>query len=121
MLRANRRQASPSSEAGRVGWAVSAVRQRVTKVVPSRWVGSTNSGVTDPSPRQLREQNDEVLQALSHWRHRAFGFYDWYLQPNVRQDQLARGVDGGIIAFYYQYYLAGIGQGNTNLYYVRGR
>jgi hypothetical protein len=49
-----------------------------------------------------------------------FGFYDWYLQPQVRLDQLAQGQDGGIIAFYYQDYLAGIGQGNTALNFVRG-
>lgn len=35
--------------------------------------------LADPSPRELREQNDQVLQALSHWHHRAFGFV--YLNP----------------------------------------
>jgi predicted TIM-barrel fold metal-dependent hydrolase len=34
----------------------------------------------DPSPDELRTQNDEVLQALSHWGDRAFGFA--YLSPN---------------------------------------
>ena len=34
----------------------------------------------NPSPGLLREQNDQVLQALSHWHHRAFGFV--YLNPN---------------------------------------
>jgi predicted TIM-barrel fold metal-dependent hydrolase len=34
----------------------------------------------DPSPETLRAQNDQVLQALSHWHHRAFGFV--YLNPN---------------------------------------
>jgi predicted TIM-barrel fold metal-dependent hydrolase len=34
----------------------------------------------DPPPDLLRQQNDEVLQALEHWRHRAFGFV--YLNPN---------------------------------------
>jgi predicted TIM-barrel fold metal-dependent hydrolase len=29
---------------------------------------------TDPSPDDLRSQNDQVLQALSHWHDRAFGF-----------------------------------------------
>jgi hypothetical protein len=53
-------------------------------------------------------------------RRRVFGFYDWYLEPNVRGEQLSRGVDGGIIAFYYQFYLAGIAQGNTLLYFIRG-
>ena len=28
----------------------------------------------DPTPDQLRRQNDEVLEALQHWHHRAFGF-----------------------------------------------
>jgi hypothetical protein len=44
-----------------------------------------------------------------------FGFYDLYLKPQVRLSELRHGVDGGIIAFYYQYYFAGIGQGNTSL------
>jgi predicted TIM-barrel fold metal-dependent hydrolase len=34
----------------------------------------------DPSPDSLRRQNDQVLQALSHWHHRAFGFC--YVSPN---------------------------------------
>jgi predicted TIM-barrel fold metal-dependent hydrolase len=34
----------------------------------------------DPEPRDLRQQNDEVLQALTHWHDRAFGFV--YLNPN---------------------------------------
>jgi predicted TIM-barrel fold metal-dependent hydrolase len=33
----------------------------------------------DPTPAQIREQNDQVLQAISHWHHRAFGFV--YLSP----------------------------------------
>src|SRR5262245_30417671 len=36
------------------------------------YMGSSFS--TRPSPQRLREENDEVLQALSHWHHRAFGF-----------------------------------------------
>lgn len=36
--------------------------------------------VADPSPAELRRQNDQVLQALSHWHHRAFGFA--YVSPN---------------------------------------
>ena len=35
--------------------------------------------VVDPSPDELRRQNDQVLQALSHWHHRAFGFV--YVSP----------------------------------------
>jgi predicted TIM-barrel fold metal-dependent hydrolase len=33
----------------------------------------------DPSPEEIRRQNDEVMQALEHWHHRAFGFV--YLNP----------------------------------------
>ncbi len=33
----------------------------------------------DPSADELRRQNDQVLQALSHWHHRAFGFV--YVSP----------------------------------------
>lgn len=29
---------------------------------------------TNPTPEQLHQQNDQVLQALAHWHHRAFGF-----------------------------------------------
>lgn len=36
--------------------------------------------VMDPTPDDLRRQNDQVLQALSHWGHRAFGFV--YVSPN---------------------------------------
>ncbi|HYM10709.1 MAG TPA: amidohydrolase family protein [Bryobacterales bacterium] len=36
--------------------------------------------VNDPTPEQLREQNDQVLQALSHYHDRACGFV--YLSPN---------------------------------------
>src|SRR5262249_57519453 len=33
----------------------------------------------DPTPEQIREQNDQVLQASAKWSHRAFGFL--YLSP----------------------------------------
>jgi hypothetical protein len=52
---------------------------------------------------------------LNH--HEVFGFYNWYLQPPVRAAQLEHGLDGGILSFYYQYYFAGIGQGETALYF----
>jgi predicted TIM-barrel fold metal-dependent hydrolase len=42
--------------------------------------------LNDPTPEQLREQNDVVLQAISHWHHRAFGFV--YLNPNHLQFSL---------------------------------
>lgn len=34
----------------------------------------------DPKPEVLRAQNDQVIEALSKWKHRAFGFV--YLNPN---------------------------------------
>ncbi len=41
----------------------------------------------DPSPDDFRKQNDDVLQALSHWHHRAFGFV--YLNPKHVDASLA--------------------------------
>lgn len=43
--------------------------------------------LTDPTVDQMRQQNDEVLDALSHWHHRAFGFV--YLNPKHEQESLA--------------------------------
>ena len=40
----------------------------------------------DPNPETLRAQNNQVLQALSHWHHRAFGFV--YLNPKYAQASL---------------------------------
>lgn len=48
------------------------------------------------SPEDFRKQNDEVLQALSHWHHRAFGFV--YVNPkHVREslDEINRCVRDG--------------------------
>jgi uncharacterized protein len=42
--------------------------------------------LNEPTPEQFRQQNDEVLQALSHWHHRAFGFV--YLNPHFEQESL---------------------------------
>jgi uncharacterized protein len=41
----------------------------------------------DPSPDDLRRQNDEVLRAVSHFPKRAFGFV--YLNPNHVEASLA--------------------------------
>lgn len=40
----------------------------------------------DPDPKDMRRQNDEVLQALSHWHDRVFGFV--YLNPNHIEESL---------------------------------
>ncbi len=39
-----------------------------------------------PKPEDFRKQNDEVLQALSRWHHRAFGFV--YVNPNFARESL---------------------------------
>jgi len=52
--------------------------------------------VNDPTPDVLRAQNNQALEALSHWHHRAFGFV--YLNPKYRQaslDELNRCVRDG--------------------------
>ena len=41
----------------------------------------------DPSPDDLRQQNDEVLRAVMRWPERAFGFV--YLSPNHVETSLA--------------------------------
>lgn len=41
----------------------------------------------DPKPEEFRDQNDQVLQAISHWHHRAFGFV--YLNPIYESESLA--------------------------------
>jgi len=43
--------------------------------------------LTDPTPEQLRQQNDQVLEALTHWHDRAFGFA--YVSPNHVEESLA--------------------------------
>ena len=40
----------------------------------------------DPKPAELKQQNDEVLQALSHWHDRAFGFA--YVSPKYVDESL---------------------------------
>jgi predicted TIM-barrel fold metal-dependent hydrolase len=42
--------------------------------------------VEDPSPQQLREENDQVLRAVRRWQDRAFGFV--YLNPNYVEASL---------------------------------
>lgn len=44
-----------------------------------------------------------------------FGFYNWYLKPEVRLAQTNRGVDGGVLVAYYDGYFAGLGQGDSHL------
>lgn len=40
----------------------------------------------DPSPDDFRKQNDQVLEAISHWQHRAFGFA--YVNPNYPEESV---------------------------------
>lgn len=41
----------------------------------------------EPTPEKFRQENDEVLQALSHFHDRAFGFV--YLNPQFPEESLA--------------------------------
>src|SRR5438552_11960522 len=41
----------------------------------------------DPWPEEFRKENDEVVQALSHWHDRAFGFV--YVNPKHVKESLA--------------------------------
>jgi uncharacterized protein len=40
----------------------------------------------DPEPDDFRRQNDQVIEALEHWHHRAFGFA--YLNPKHEEESL---------------------------------
>lgn len=40
----------------------------------------------DPTPDEFRRQNDQVIEALQHWHHRAFGFA--YLNPKHEDESL---------------------------------
>ena len=49
-----------------------------------------------PSPKELREDNDYVLQALSHWSDRAFGFcYVSGEHPQASVDEIDRCIANG--------------------------
>lgn len=50
------------------------------------YLGMTFGRSRDPDPADFREQNDDVMQALLHWRERALGFA--YLNPNYLQESL---------------------------------
>jgi hypothetical protein len=47
--------------------------------------------------------------------HQVYGFFNWYMTPVVRTEQLGLGQDGGVIAYYYPYYFQSLGQGSTTL------
>jgi predicted TIM-barrel fold metal-dependent hydrolase len=51
---------------------------------------------TDPSPDDLRTQNDQVLQAISHWHDRVFGFaYVSTKHPEASLDEIERCIANG--------------------------
>jgi predicted TIM-barrel fold metal-dependent hydrolase len=52
--------------------------------------------LTDPTPAQLRQQNDQVLQALAHYHDRAFGFvYASGRHPEASVREIDRCVKDG--------------------------
>ena len=53
--------------------------------------------LTDPTPAQLRQQNDQVLQALAHFHDRAFGFvYTSGNHPEASLREFERCVANGV-------------------------
>jgi len=42
--------------------------------------------LSDPTPEEMRRQNDQVIQALTHLHHRAFGYV--YLNPKYEEESL---------------------------------
>jgi hypothetical protein len=69
-------------------------------------IGSLVSFVAIPPANRLIQ----LLQT-----NNVYGFYNWLDYPPIRAEQLSRGQDGGAIAFYYRYFFAGIGQGNSSM------
>lgn len=50
----------------------------------------------DPTPEQLRHENDQVLEAISHWHDRAFGFvYVSGKYPDFSIEEIDRCVKNG--------------------------
>jgi hypothetical protein len=83
--------------------------------VPGMWLDAeTNVALGASLPQIGSIAGPARLQWLLD-RHLVFGFYNWYLHPDVRQEQLNRGLDGGAIVYYYRYYLGGIGLGGSRL------
>ena len=58
-------------------------RMKISRVV----VSMGKSFLQEPTPEQFRQQNDDVVQALSHWHHRAFGLA--YVNPHFLPESLA--------------------------------
>lgn len=50
------------------------------------FLGMSFGRAYDPAPDDFRGQNDEVIQAISHWMDRTLGFA--YLNPNYLQESL---------------------------------
>ncbi len=79
------------------------------------WLDSEINTAFALSMSQFRQIHPSArLEALLHGHH-VFGFYNWYLKPQVRHHQLQQGEDGGIIAFYYLYYFQGIGSKHSTV------
>jgi predicted TIM-barrel fold metal-dependent hydrolase len=54
------------------------------------------SFLTEPTPDDLKRQNDELIEALSHWHHRAFGLcYVSPAHPEVSLQEIERHIVKG--------------------------
>jgi hypothetical protein len=47
-----------------------------------------------------------------------YGFYNWLNSPPIRNEQLSRGQDGGVIAYYYYWYFLGLDLGNAQIWKI---
>jgi hypothetical protein len=67
----------------------------------------------DPAGIQAISPFQRLTSLLSSGN--VYGFYNWYLNPPVRNEQLSRGQDAGTVAFAWYYYFAALGP-DTSVY-----
>jgi hypothetical protein len=47
---------------------------------------------------------------------KVYGFYDWLNNPAVRREQIVRGLDGGVLSWFYRFILEGMDQGSSRIW-----
>jgi len=58
-------------------------RMGITRMIMSM---GTRAFVLEPSPEEFRKQNDELLNAITHWHHRVFPLC--YINPKFTEESL---------------------------------
>jgi hypothetical protein len=66
----------------------------------------------DPTSLQALPPYQRLSSLISSGN--VYGFYNWYLNPPVRNEQLSRGFDGGVVAWLWYYNLASLGYPTTS-------